>query len=84
MNDIRLTGTDFESICQLQATLHLASHMKDLGPIQHFLGLEIHRSPQGIFINQHKYTKESIALARFENYSFVGTSLEVNVKYHKG
>lgn len=29
--------------------------MKDLGPVNYFLGLEIHRSDAGFFLSQHKY-----------------------------
>ncbi|GJV60551.1 retrovirus-related pol polyprotein from transposon TNT 1-94, partial [Tanacetum coccineum] len=32
--------------------------VQDLGDLSYFLGLEVSRSSQGIFISQHKYTKE--------------------------
>lgn len=51
VDDIIITRTD------IQACLHFTFHMKDLGPLQYFLGLEILKSPYGIFINQHKYIK---------------------------
>ena len=54
-------------------------HMNDLGTLAYFLGLEVHPSTRGIFINQHKYTKDLISLALPEN----STPLEVNVKYCK-
>lgn len=57
--------------------------MKNLDPLQYILGIEIHTSPQGIFINQHNDTKDLIALACLENSTPVETPLEVNVKYHK-
>lgn len=57
--------------------------MKDLGPLQYFLGLEILTSPYGIFINQHKYIKDLITLAHLENSTPVDTPLEINVKYLK-
>lgn len=40
-------------------------HMKDLGSMAYFLGLEVHRSKQWIMLTQTKYTMELIDLARF-------------------
>lgn len=47
------------------------------------MGLEVHTFPQGLFINQLKYTKDLITLARLENSTPVDTPLEINVKYHR-
>jgi len=52
--------------------------------VQYFLGLEVHTSTKGLFVNQHKYTKEHhIYLGRLKNSSPVDTPLELNVKYHR-
>lgn len=48
-----------------------------------FSHLELHTTAQGIFINQHKYTKDLIAFARHETLAIVDTLLEVNVKYQR-
>lgn len=47
---------EFDAIPQLQASLHAPFHMKDPNNLIYFLGLKVHISAQGIFINQHKYT----------------------------
>ena len=57
--------------------------MKDLGHLQYFLGLEVHSTTIGIFLHQHKYIQELIALAGLQEGRSVDTPLEVNVKYHR-
>ncbi|KAL2944143.1 Retrovirus-related Pol polyprotein from transposon RE2 [Bienertia sinuspersici] len=44
---------------ELEDTKHFLSssfHMKDLGELRYFLGIEVDRSSQGIFLSQRKYT----------------------------
>ncbi|RVW77694.1 Retrovirus-related Pol polyprotein from transposon RE1 [Vitis vinifera] len=60
-----------------------AFHMKDLGQLTYFLGLEVHHWASGIFVNQHKYIQDLITLAGLEDTSYVDTPMEVNVKYRK-
>lgn len=76
MDDIIITGTDSDLIAQLQRQLHDPFHMKDLGPLTYFLGLKVHSSLTGIFVNQHKYAQHLIALAGFQNTPLVDTPLE--------
>ena len=56
VDDIVITGTDSALIAQLQQNLQASFHMKDLGPLTYFLGLEVHYDSLGISLNQHKYT----------------------------
>nr|GEV26251.1 hypothetical protein [Tanacetum cinerariifolium] len=51
-------GNDQTQICNLKAQLSFVFHMKDLGDLSYFLGLEVCRSSQRIFISQDKYTKD--------------------------
>ncbi|RVW98450.1 Retrovirus-related Pol polyprotein from transposon RE1 [Vitis vinifera] len=53
-------------------------HMKDLGQLTYFLGLEVHHRASGIFMNQHKYIQDLITLAGLEDTSSVDTPMEVN------
>ncbi|XP_022861569.1 uncharacterized protein LOC111381958 [Olea europaea var. sylvestris] len=81
VDDILITGMDSGSITQLQQHLQASFHMKDLGPLIYFLGLEVHTNSTGIFLNQHKYIQDLITLASLQDSSSVNTPLEVNVKY---
>jgi hypothetical protein len=83
VDDIVITGTDTALIFQLQERLQSSFHMKDLGPLQYFLGLEVHSTTTGIFLHQYKYIQELIALAGLQKGRSVDTPLEVNVKYRR-
>ena len=57
--------------------------MRDLGPLHYFLGLELHQSPKGLFLNQYKYTYDITELADLHDYSPVDTHVNVNLKLSK-
>ena len=83
VDDIIITSTDYGLITKLQQRLHATFHMKDLGQLTYFLGLEVHYRSHGLFVNQHKYIQDLITLAGLEDTSSVDTPMEVNVKYRK-
>lgn len=51
-----ITGYSHDDINNLKHLLNSQFHMKDLGDVTYFLGLEISKNSQGIFVPQHKYT----------------------------
>lgn len=55
VDDIITTGNNPTSSQLLIRQLALAFAMKDLGPLHHFLGLEVHQSSEGLFLSQTKY-----------------------------
>lgn len=58
VDDLIITGNDRVYISQLIAQLHLVFEMKNLGNLHHFLGIEVSKTVDGIFISQTKYIKD--------------------------
>nr|XP_027187526.1 uncharacterized protein LOC105851554 isoform X1 [Cicer arietinum] len=78
-----ITGSDLASIQELKQQLQASFHMKDLGNLHYFLGLEVHYTSMGIFLHQHKYAIDLISMAGLQSTNPVATPLEVNVKYYR-
>jgi hypothetical protein len=55
VDDMIITGDDTEEIAKLQKQLATEFEMKNLGGLKYFLGIEVARSEQGIFLSQQKY-----------------------------
>jgi hypothetical protein len=83
VDDMVITGSDHASIQRLKQQLQSAFHMKDLGTLHYFLGLDVHSTSKGIFLHQHKYATDLISMAGLQLANPVDTPLEVNVKYHR-
>ncbi|WOH11771.1 hypothetical protein DCAR_0831263 [Daucus carota subsp. sativus] len=56
VDDILITGNSPSLISQIKAYLATQFQIKDLGPLKYFLGIEVARSSQGIYMHQRKYT----------------------------
>jgi hypothetical protein len=61
VDDIIITGDDREEISRLQGQLASEFEMKNLGGLKYFLGIEIARSNQGIFLSQRKYIQDLLS-----------------------
>lgn len=55
VDDMIITGNDMKLIQKMKHLLSSQFHMKELGELRYFLGLEIARSKQGLFVSQQKY-----------------------------
>ena len=60
MDDIVLTGNSPKFLTSLIDQLSEAFELKDLGPRHYFLGLQITRTSNGLFLNQTKYAQHFI------------------------
>jgi histone deacetylase 1/2 len=58
VDDIVITGSDTAGIHEVIYELSMVFDMKDLGPLSYFLGLEVTRVKQGIFLSQTKYATD--------------------------
>ncbi|RVW32960.1 Retrovirus-related Pol polyprotein from transposon RE1 [Vitis vinifera] len=83
VDDIVITSSDSALLGQLKTHLSESFHMKDLGSLTYFLGLEVHHSPSGISLNQHKYASDLVATDGLQGATSVDTPMELNVKLRK-
>ena len=83
VDDIVITGSNSALLGQLKTHLSESFHMKDLGSLTYFLGLEVHHSPSGISLNQHKYAGDLVATGGPQGATSIDTLMEVNVKLRK-
>lgn len=56
VDDIIVTGDNLAGISKVKAHLASQFHIKDLGPLRYFLGIEIVRKGPSISLSQRKYT----------------------------
>ena len=78
VDGIIITGTNSSLITSLQQQLKDSFHVKDLGSLTCFLGLEVHNVASGVL-----YAQDLISLAGLQDSSFEDNPLELNVKYHR-
>ncbi|KAJ0694305.1 putative RNA-directed DNA polymerase [Helianthus annuus] len=77
-----ITGNDKEEMARLKANLFEEFEMKDLGRLKYFLGIEVLRSRQGIFICQKKYVLDLLAETGMLDCKPVDTPMMVNQKLY--
>src|SRR6187200_855126 len=61
VDDMIITGNDEKEMTTLKEKLFTEFEMKNLGRLKYFLGIEVLRSKQGIFISQKKYVLDLLA-----------------------
>ncbi|GAA0172344.1 transmembrane signal receptor [Lithospermum erythrorhizon] len=61
VDDLIISGNNRADIAAFKDYLHMCFHMKDLGKLKYFLGIEVGRNPEGIFLCQRKYALDIIS-----------------------
>lgn len=61
VDDLIISGSSIEIINGFKEYLSSCFHMKDLGVLKYFLGIEVSRSPSGLYLYQRKYTLDIIS-----------------------
>lgn len=61
VDDLLITGNNADEIKKTKEQLHKLFTIKDLGNAKYFLGLEIVRKKDGMYVNQRKYILDIIS-----------------------
>ncbi|KAL6327296.1 hypothetical protein AAG906_018596 [Vitis piasezkii] len=80
VDDLIITGDDVEEICRTKENLSVRFEMKELGQLKHFLGLEVDRTHEGIFLCQQKYAKDLLKKFGMLECKPISTPMEPNAK----
>ncbi|KAM1907090.1 hypothetical protein ACFX14_026784 [Malus domestica] len=86
VDDLIITGDDEAEILRTKENLSIRFQMKELGQLKHFLGLEVDRTQEGIFLCQQKYAKDLLKRFGMLECKLILTSMEPNAKMcaHEG
>ena len=83
-DDIVLAGNDAHACDEFKNYLHAYFSIKDLGPLKYFLGIEVARNLQGLFLCQRKYALDIIDECGLLGSKPTETPMEVNHKLCSG
>ena len=76
VDDMIISSDDIQGIQNLKHFLGRQFEMKDLGPLNYFLGLEVSSSGDGYYVTQAKYTSDLISRASIIDSKIVDTLVE--------
>ena len=75
-----ITGDDMQGIQDLKHFLGRQFEMKDLGPLNYFLGLEVSSFVDGYYLTQAMYTFDLISRASITDSKIIDTPIEYNCR----
>ena len=80
VGDMIITSNDMQGIQDLKHFLGRQFEMKDLDPLNYFLGLEVSSSADGYYLTQAMYTFDLISRASITDSKIVDTPIEYNCR----
>ena len=80
VDDLIISGNSPQQIQIFKDYLATCFRMKDLGPVKYFLGLEVARSPAGIYLCQQKYATDIVAEVGLLGCKPAGSPIDQNHK----
>jgi hypothetical protein len=79
VDDMLITGDDYEYIAFVKACLSEQFHMFDLGPLSYFLGIEVTSTLDGYYLSQRKYIND-LDRAGLTDHHSVDTPMELHTR----
>ena len=80
VDDMIIISDYMQGIQDLKHFLGRQFEMKDLGPLNYFLGLQVSFSADGYYLTQAKYTSDIISQASITDSKIVDTPIEYNCR----
>nr|GEU58107.1 ribonuclease H-like domain-containing protein [Tanacetum cinerariifolium] len=80
VNDIILTASSTLLLQRIISLLHAKFAIKDLGPLNYFLGISAMHTTSGIFLSQTKYATEILERAKMLNCNLCRTPVDTEKK----
>lgn len=74
-----LTGNSSNLLDQLLESLNKVFRMKDMGHVHYFLGVQVHQTADGLFLNQEKYAQDLLITAGMADCSLMPTPLPLKL-----
>jgi hypothetical protein len=80
VDDMILSASSSSLLHHVIARLQDAFAVKDMGPVRHFLGINVHRNRDGFFLSQAQYADELLERAGMSNCNPVATPADTKPK----
>ena len=80
VDDFIVAGNNLGAVQKFKAQLHKCFHMKDLGKLKYFLGIEVSRGSDGFYLSQRKYALDIISEAGLLGSKPSAVPMELNHK----